>query len=449
MKQRITILGAGESGTGAALLAIKKGYEVFVSDSRIIKRKYKNVLDENLIDYEEEGHTERIYDADLVIKSPGIPYNVPVVKEFISRGIKVIDEIEFAFLHTKAKVIAVTGTNGKTTTTLLIHHLLDTAGVKSVVAGNVGRSFARAVLEHDPEYFVVEISSFQLEGIQTFKPYVAVILNITPDHLDRYDGSMEKYAAAKMLITKNMDENDCFIYYDDDPQIRKNLFHVTQPVRRKTVSLHNHKADAYYDDQELKFTNSTDFQISVKELALKGPHNYINCMCAALTAKLTSAKKKKVLEGLQNFVNAPHRLEKVGEIKEVIFINDSKATNVQSVKYALESFNQQMILIAGGVDKGNDYSIISELVRRKVKILICLGKENEKLKEAFGNLVEEVFETTIMQEAVQFAMSHADPGEVVLLSPACASFDLFLNYEDRGNQFKNAVRKLEEKFMPE
>lgn len=444
MKERITILGAGESGTGAALLAKSKGYDVFVSDSRAVKTNYKAALHEHNIDFEEGGHTDRIYETNLVIKSPGIPYTADILKPFLSEGVKVIDEIEFAFQHTTAKVIALTGTNGKTTTTLLLNYLLKIAGVKAVAAGNVGKSFARAVLENKPEYFVVEVSSFQLEGIDTFKPHIAILLNITPDHLDRYDGSMEKYTAAKFRIAKNMDDKDHFIYYEDDPQIRKSLHLLPEGILHKTVSLHREGADAFYDDHQLKFADSSEFLINVEDLALKGPHNYINCMCAALAVKLTSAKKKKILKGLMSFINAPHRMEKVEEVKEVKFINDSKATNVQSTKYALESFNTALVWIAGGVDKGNDYALISELVKRKVKVLICLGKDNGKLKDAFGDLVETIVETTSIQDAVNISITYADPGDVVLLSPACASFDLFLNYEDRGNQFKNAVRNLKD-----
>ena len=442
MNKKITILGAGESGTGAALLAKNKGFEVFVSDARTIKEEYKNELIENGILYEENGHTEKIDDAELVIKSPGISNDAEVLKSFIQRGIKVIDEIEFAFQHTASKIIAITGTNGKTTTTLLIYHLLQQAGINCVVAGNVGKSFAKAVLENTPEYFVIEVSSFQLEGIETFKPEIAVLLNITPDHLDRYEGSMEKYAEAKMRICMNMDEKDTFIYYEDDPQIRKYLKNIPDNVNIKPVSLHNPNAAAYYDENKLIFTKHADFVIHTEDLALNGPHNYINSMCAAIAAKTANAKKKRIIKGLQNFKNIPHRLEKVGELREVTFINDSKATNVQSVKYALESFTENIIWIAGGIDKGNDYSLIQQLVNRKVKTLICLGKDNSKLVKVFEDTLKEIHETTDVKEAVQLAMQSADPGDVVLLSPACSSFDLFLNYEDRGNQFKNAVREL-------
>ncbi|MGK7390991.1 MAG: UDP-N-acetylmuramoyl-L-alanine--D-glutamate ligase [Candidatus Cyclobacteriaceae bacterium M2_1C_046] len=446
MSKKITILGAGESGTGAALLGKNKGYEVFVSDGKTIKTEYKNLLDEHEIPYEEGGHSDKINDADLVIKSPGIPYEAEVVNRFIAKGVQVIDEIEFAYQHNKSKIIAITGTNGKTTTTLLTYHLLKNAGINVTLAGNVGKSFAKAVLENSPEYFVVEVSSFQLDGIDTFKPDIAILLNITPDHLDRYQGSMEAYAASKLRISKNMDDKCTFIYYEDDPQIKKLLHLVPKDVERKPVSLHNPNAAGFYDENKIIFPGHTDFEISTEELALKGPHNFINSMCAALAAKKAHAKKKKILAGLENFKNYPHRLENVGEIREVTFINDSKATNVQSVKYALESFSENLIWIAGGIDKGNDYSLIRQLVDRKVKILICLGKDNEKLKKAFNDVVDEIFETTIVQEAVQLAIQHADPGDVVLLSPACSSFDLFLNYEDRGNQFKNAVRQLDKNF---
>lgn len=444
MSKNITILGAGESGTGAALLAKNKGFNVFVSDSKIIKPEYKNLLDEYNIEYEENGHSVKVYNADLVIKSPGIPYTIEVVKKFTDKGIEVIDEIEFGFRHTNSKIIAITGTNGKTTTTLLIYHILKQAGVNALLVGNVGISFARAVLENSPEYFVVEISSFQLEGIKTFKPSIAVLLNITPDHLDRYEESMEKYANAKMRIAMNMDESDTFIYYEDDPQVKKYLEKVPEEVIRKPVSLYNPHAAAFYDEGKLIFNGYPDFLIKTEKLSFNGPHNFINAMCAALATKTANAKKKKILKALTNFKNAPHRLEKVAELKGVSFINDSKATNVQSVKYALESFSQRLIWIAGGIDKGNDYALIKELVKRKVKMLICLGRDNDKLKAAFDDVVEDIKETTIVQEAIQMAFENADPGDVVLLSPACSSFDLFLNYEDRGNQFKNAVRKLDE-----
>ncbi len=446
MKERIVILGAGESGTGAALLAKAKGMDVFVSDQAPIKDKYKAELSSNGIDFEEGQHTEsKILNASLVIKSPGIPDKAPIIKAVKSAHINIIDEIEFAYQHVgQANIVAITGTNGKTTTTLLTYHLMKSAGLNVALAGNVGFSMARQVAEKKFDWFVLELSSFQLDGTDTFKPDIAVLLNITPDHLDRYEYNMQNYVNSKFLIVENMEPQQHFIYYEDDPVIAKELDTRAIVPKKVPVSLRNSsQAGVKYDGTKMSFNiGGQAFRIGQDETTLKGPHNLINTMSAVSAAVLAGVSVDQIKEGLKTFKNAPHRLEPVGVIKGVEFINDSKATNVDSVVYALGSYNQPLVWIAGGVDKGNDYNLIKDEVKKKVKTLICLGKDNEKLKKAFGGVVPQVMETQSVRELVKMALNAAQKGDIVLLSPACASFDLFKNYEDRGNQFREAVSEL-------
>ncbi len=444
MSERIVILGAGESGTGAALLAKVKGNDVFVSDQNQIKEKYKLTLTDNSIPFEEGRHTPgKILNADRVIKSPGIPDQVEIIGKIKSAGIEVMDEIEFAFRYLKGKVIAITGTNGKTTTTLLTHHLMKSAGFNVALAGNVGESLARKVAAANHEWYVLEISSFQLDGTSTLRPHIGVILNITPDHLDRYDHKMENYVQSKFRLIQNMVDKDYFIYYAGDPVTGAEVAGrkiIPQDVK---ISLTDEKAPVHFDGEKMSFELGTKtFQIAQSETTLKGPHNLINTMSAVSAAFLAGVSLDSIRTGLKTFKNAPHRLESVAVIRGVEFVNDSKATNVDSVVYALGSYQQPLIWIAGGIDKGNDYNKIKEEVRAKVKILVCLGKENDKLKKAFGGVVNKIIETQSVKELVRIALGEAQKGDVVLLSPACASFDLFKNYEDRGNQFREAVLEL-------
>jgi UDP-N-acetylmuramoylalanine--D-glutamate ligase len=446
MKERVAILGAGESGTGAALLAKAKGMDVFVSDQGPIKEKYKAELTQNGIEFEEGLHTEaKIINASLVIKSPGIPEKAEIIKKVKSAHIPIIDEIEFAYRYVgKANIIAITGTNGKTTTTLLTYHLLKNAGIKVALAGNVGFSMARQVAETKFDWFVLEMSSFQLDGTETFKPDIGVLLNITPDHLDRYEYNMQNYVNSKFQLIENMEPQQFFIFYADDQVIAQDL--KSRPVvpQRIPVSLGNDAdANVKYNGVKMTFKLGNDsFEIAQSETTLKGPHNLINTMAAVSAAHLAGVKLGSIREGLKTFKNAPHRLESVGVIKGVEFVNDSKATNVDSVVYALGSYDKPLVWIAGGVDKGNDYNIIREEVRKKVKTLICLGKDNDKLKKAFGEVVPQIQETQSVKDLVRMALKASREGDIVLLSPACASFDLFKNYEDRGNQFRDAVSEL-------
>jgi UDP-N-acetylmuramoylalanine--D-glutamate ligase len=447
MSERIVILGGGESGTGAAILAKVKGFEVFVSDQGSLKEKYKKDLVDQKIDFEEGKHSEeKILNASLVIKSPGIPDKAEIVKKVKSKKIQIIDEIEFAFRYLKGKVIAITGTNGKTTTTLLTYHLLKNADKKVALAGNVGESLARKVATEEYDWYVLEVSSYQLDGTQTFRPHIGVLLNITPDHLDRYDKKMNNYINSKFRLVKNMGSKDYFVYYVDDPVAGPEAKHRTIEAYRVEISMdHEAITSAHFDGKKMAFQfGKKSFKIAQADTTLKGTHNLINTMAAVSAAYLAKVPDTKIREGLKTFKNAPHRLEPVGTINGVEFINDSKATNVDSVIYALGSYEKPLIWIAGGIDKGNDYNLIREEVERKVKMLICLGKDNEKLKKFFGKTVPKVVETQSMKEVVKIAMDFALKGDMVLLSPACASFDLFNNYEDRGNQFREAVLKMKE-----
>jgi len=443
MKERVTILGAGESGTGAALLAKAKGYDVFVSDLGAIANGYKTELAAADVAFEEGTHTlERVLDCTLIVKSPGIPWNAPAVAAAEKAGIEIIDEIEFAFRYAQSNIIAITGTNGKTTTTLLTYHLLREAGYKVALAGNVGISFARQVASGNYDWYVLEVSSFQLDGITTFNPLVGILLNITPDHLNRYS-SMAEYTDSKFRLVRNMGADQYFIYVADDPIIAEEINRRDIRPRQIRVSLQG-QTEAYYDGQEMNFTVDGSFRIKQSDTTLVGPHNLLNTMAAVSAARLAGVAADDIRKALLTFRNAPHRLEPVGTINGVAFINDSKATNVDSVAYALSSYPGPLIWIAGGIDKGNDYGQIMDEVKNKVKVLICLGKDNEKLRRAFSDVVAIIRETQDMRELVRMALQAAEAGDVVLLSPACASFDLFHNYEDRGDQFRAAVKELAE-----
>lgn len=444
MKERIVILGAGESGTGAAILAKAKGYDVFISDAGAVKDKYKAELSKHEIAFEENGHSDaKILDARLLIKSPGIPDKAPIMQKAASLNIPVCDEIEFAFRNTDAKIIAVTGTNGKTTTTLLTYHLMKAAGFNVGLAGNVGFSMARQVATQKFDWYVLEVSSYQLDGTESFKPEIGILLNITPDHMDRYEHNMQNYVNSKFQLIENMTRQEHFIYYGDDDVIKKEIKTRTVVPVQVPVSLKG-GTTVYYDGTTMVFNLKERFIISQSETTLKGPHNLINTMAAVSAAYLAGAGLDDIRKGLKTFVNAPHRLEFVGKIKGVDFVNDSKATNVDSVVYALGSYDKPLVWIAGGIDKGNDYNLIKNQVKQKVRALICLGKDNEKLKKAFGDVVPVIKETQSVKELVRMSLEVAKEGDVVLLSPACASFDLFRNYEDRGDQFRSAVKELKE-----
>ena len=441
----LVILGAGESGVGTAILGQQKGYDVFVSDNGKIAEKYKDVLEHFDLAWEAEGHTEsKILNADLVMKSPGIPDSVPLVKALRAKGIPVISEIEFASRYTDATLIGITGSNGKTTTTLLTHHLLKQGGLNAGMAGNIGDSFAKMVAEQEHEYYVLEISSFQLDGIVEFHPHIAILTNITPDHLDRYDYEFEKYIASKFRIAENQTEDDFFIYDADDQVIVDWL--KEHPVKSKLLPFSLKKTmgqGAYLENEKIKIlTDNETLEMSTNELTLEGKHNVKNTMAGMTAATLVGIRKQSLRESIALFEGAPHRLEKVLKIHHVQYINDSKATNVNSVMYALDSVKTPVVWIVGGVDKGNDYRPLMRLVREKVKAIVCLGMDNEKIKDVFGNVVDLMVETYAMSEAVKVAYKIAERGDTVLLSPACASFDLFKNYEDRGDQFKEAIRNL-------
>ena len=442
---RLVILGAAESGVGTAILGKQKGYEVFVSDNGIIKENYKNVLGNLGIEWEEEGHSEDlILNADLVMKSPGIPDSVSLVVKLNERGIPVLSEIEFAARHTDATIIGITGSNGKTTTTMLTYHLLKEGGLDVGMAGNIGDSFAAMVASRDYRYYVLEISSFQLDGITEFRPHIAVITNITPDHLDRYDNSFEKYIRSKFRIALNQEEDDYFIYDLDDPVITEHL--EGHPIRSRLIPFSlDLKVDegACLEQENIKIkTQKNELRMNTKHVALEGRHNLKNTMAATLVANLVGIRKDSIRASIQTFQGAPHRLEKVLKIHHVQYINDSKATNVNATFYALDSMSTPVVWIVGGVDKGNDYRELMPLVREKVKAIVCLGLDNTAIKDAFGNVVDLLVETYAMSEAVKVAYKIAERGDTVLLSPACASFDLFKNYEDRGNQFKEAIKNL-------
>nr|WP_299345783.1 UDP-N-acetylmuramoyl-L-alanine--D-glutamate ligase [Allomuricauda sp.] len=441
----LVVLGAGESGVGTAILGKKEGYQVFVSDKGEIQEKYKEVLEHFEIEWESGKHSEdRILEADVVMKSPGIPDKVPLVKRLVAKGVPVISEMEFASQFSDAQVIGITGSNGKTTTTMLTYHLLKHGNLDVGVAGNIGDSYAKMVAESQHKYLVLEISSFQLDGIVDFKPHIAMITNITPDHLDRYENKFENYVASKFRIAMNQDENDYLIYDADDPVIQEGL--VKHPVQSKLVPFslkEKQKEGAWLENNNIKVNiEHKTLEMSTDILALEGQHNVKNAMAASLAALLVNVRKEAIRQSIQTFQGVPHRLEKVLKINHVEYINDSKATNVNATYYALEGIKKPIVWIAGGVDKGNDYSELMPFVREKVKAIICLGMDNSKLKDAFGNVIGLMVETYSMQEAVKVAYKIAERGDSVLLSPACASFDLFENYEDRGDQFKAEIKRL-------
>jgi len=445
-KERIVILGAGESGVGAAMLAQKQGFDVFVSDFGGIAAQYQSRLIELNIPFEENQHTESlILNAKEVIKSPGIPEKAPIIKQLRAQQTPVISEIEFAKRYTNAKTICITGSNGKTTTTTLTYHLLKKAGLHVGLAGNIGKSFAAQVASADYDWYVLEISSFMLDDMYDFKADVAVLLNITPDHLDRYDYKMENYAASKMRIIQNQTAADYFIYCADDEETRKALVGNTPKAQAFPFSIQKRvEQGAFLDNENIIINiNPLDpFTMSISELALQGKHNIYNSMASGIVAKVLEIRNATIREGMGDIKNIEHRLEHVAKINGVEYINDSKATNVNSTWYALESVTTPIVLIMGGVDKGNDYDMLKELVKDKVKAIVCLGKNNKRIHEAFENDVEIIVNTFSANEAVQVAYHLAKKGDTVLLSPACASFDLFTSYEDRGKQFKMAVKEL-------
>jgi len=443
--KRLVVLGAGESGVGTAILGKKEGYQVFVSDKGKITDHYKKVLRNFEIEWEEEKHTEdKILNADVVMKSPGIPDKVALIQKLNGLGIPVISEIEFASQFTSATIVGITGSNGKTTTTMLTHHLVSHGGLDVNMGGNIGDSFAKQVAENDAEYYVLELSSFQLDGIKTFAPHIAVLTNITPDHLDRYDHKFENYIASKFRIVMNQNENDYFIYDSDDEVITKYL--KEHPIRSKLLPFSlKEKVEngAYLEEDNIKIIiDNNELTMPTKDLALKGNHNVKNAMAAATVSQLLKIRKTTIRECLENFHGVEHRLENVLKINNVQYVNDSKATNVNATFYALDAMKSSTVWIVGGVDKGNDYTELYPLVNEKVKAIICLGVDNSKIINAFGNCVDNIIETQSMKDAVNIAYKIAERNENVLLSPACASFDLFKNYEDRGRQFKEAVREL-------
>jgi len=442
----MVILGGGESGAGAALLAKQHGYEVFLSDSGSLKDVYKKELEANGISFEEGGHTEeRVLAADEIVKSPGIPEKNELVKKIRAKGIPVISEIELAYRYKgTSKIVAITGSNGKTTTTSLIYHICKHAGLDAALVGNIGYSFAKQVAEDPKPWYIAEISSFQLDDIKTFRPEVAILTNITEDHLDRYDYKFENYIASKFRIAMNQTKEDFFIYCSDDPVTMEyiNQHAINSNPLPFTMQQQPGNGGFIKNGQMIIEANNERVTMSIYDFALKGKHNQYNTMAAGIAAATLGLRKDKIREAIESFETLEHRMEPVLTVKGVEFINDSKATNVNSTWYALESMEKPTILILGGVDKGNDYSLLLELVKEKVKAIVCMGLDNRKIHEAFGNDVQLIVNTTTAAEAVQAAFHFAEKGDVVLLSPACASFDLFKNYEDRGKQFKEAVREL-------
>jgi len=445
-KNSIAVLGAGESGVGAAILAKTRGMKVFVSDRGMIKTEYRNVLLKYEIDFEEGKHSfEKLLKAEEVVKSPGIPDKIPLLDAFREKGTPVISEIEFAGRFCDAFKICITGSNGKTTTTLLTWEMLKSAGLNVGLAGNVGKSYAMQVALEKHDYYVLEISSFQLDGMFGFKADIAALLNITPDHLDRYDNDFSKYADSKFRITQNQTSADAFVYCADDPVISSELEHRVIAARKFPFAAKQipQQSGAYLDDNELVIkTNSNTFRMTIEQLALQGRHNIYNSMAAGIAAQLVGLRKESIRQCLTDFQHVEHRLEHVANVHGIKFINDSKATNINSVWWALECMNKPVIWIAGGVDKGNDYTMLNELVKTKVKAIVCLGVDNTNIYKAFADMVSTIVETRSAEEAVNMAYLLGESGDTVLLSPACSSFDLFENFEDRGNQFKQAVKKL-------
>jgi UDP-N-acetylmuramoylalanine--D-glutamate ligase len=442
--QNIVILGAGESGVGAAILAKKNGWNIFVSDFGKITPAHQKSLNELNVDWEENTHSmKKILQADLVVKSPGISENANVIVKLIEKGIKIISEIEFAGYYSKAKTICITGSNGKTTTSLLTYHILKNAGVNVGLAGNIGESFAKQVANENYDWYVLELSSFQLDGMFEFRADIAMLLNITPDHLDRYDYDINKYALSKFRVLQNQTANDWAIINSDDPIIQKELNKRKLSAKVAPFSMKEELAlGGYIHNEQLIINTNEKFTMSIHDLALKGKHNAQNSLASGIASRILEIRKETVRESLADFVNVEHRLEFVAKVHGIEFINDSKATNVNSTWFALESMDKPCVWIVGGVDKGNDYTELASLVTDKVKAIICLGKNNQKIIEAFEGSVETIVETTSALEAVAYGYRLAKKDETVLLSPACASFDLFENYEERGNAFKKAVRSL-------
>jgi UDP-N-acetylmuramoylalanine--D-glutamate ligase len=444
LNKHIAILGAGESGVGAAILAKKMGWNVFVSDFGAIKDEFKTELTENGFEWEEGKHSEeRILNADLVIKSPGIPDKAPLIKKLREKGVKIISEIEFGGYYSNAKTIAITGSNGKTTTTMLTYHILKKAGINVGLAGNVGKSFAKQIAEENFDWYVLELSSFQLDDMFDFRADIAILTNITPDHLDRYNYEMQNYVDSKFRILHNQTNNDWFIYNFDDPIIQAEVEKRLINAKTAPFSLvKEQEVGGFADEQQITININEQLTMSIHDLALKGKHNTQNSLASGIASRILEIRKEVVRESLEDFVNVEHRLEFVAKVHGIEFINDSKATNVNSTWFALESMEQPTVWIVGGVDKGNDYSELTDLVRDKVKAIICLGVDNKKLIESFTGVVDTIVEARSAMEAVAYGYRLAKKDETVLLSPACASFDLFENYEDRGNQFKEAVRSL-------
>lgn len=442
---RLVVLGGGESGVGTAILGKEKGYEVFVSDFGKIKENYRQVLIDNEIAWEDEKHTEDlILNADVVMKSPGIPEKAAIVKKLVEKGIPVISEIEFAAPFTEAITIGITGSNGKTTTTMLTYHLLQSAGLNVGLGGNIGKSFAWQVAENKFDSYVLELSSFQLDGIINYKPHIAIITNISPDHLDRYEYNYQNYIDSKFRITMNQTEEDYLIYDADDEAIAEWLKNNKTKAKLIPFSLtKTFNEGAYVKENTMEVNiNQEEFKMETEYIALEGKHNMKNAMAATSVAKLMQIRNATIRESLSNFQGVEHRLEKVLKIQNVQYINDSKATNVNATFFALDSMNTPTVWIVGGVDKGNDYNELMSMVREKVKAIICLGVDNRKIIDVFGNVVDIMVEVTNMTDAVRMAQRLSEKGDTVLLSPACASFDLFENYEDRGRQFKQAVKNL-------
>jgi UDP-N-acetylmuramoylalanine--D-glutamate ligase len=445
LAKKIVVLGAGESGVGAAILARKKGMEAWVSDKGKIKPQYVDMLKKEAIPYEEGTHSEdMILNADEVIKSPGIPENAPLIQKLKAKSIPVISEIEFASRYTNAKLICITGSNGKTTTTLLTYHIFKKAGLNVGLAGNVGKSFAYQVATENFDYYVLELSSFQLDDMYKFRADVSILLNVTPDHLDRYNYKFEDYIESKFKIVQNQTSQDSFIYCLDDEVTRKEVEKRNIPAKKYPFSITQvvEEGGSLQNQEIVLNVNKSHFSMPANRLSLPGKHNIYNSMAAGIAAKVMDIRKDSIRESLADFQNIEHRLEFVATIHGVEFINDSKATNVNSAWYALESMTRPVVWIVGGTDKGNDYTILQELVKEKVHTIVCLGKDNRKIISAFSTIVPFITEATTAKEAVMKALKASKHGDTVLLSPACASFDLFVNYEDRGNQFKQAVREL-------
>jgi len=440
----IVVLGGGESGVGAALLAKRNGESVFISDFGTLKDKYRKEIIEAGIDFEEGKHSvEIITNAKTIIKSPGIPDESEIVVQAKKSGVEIIGEIEYGARNTNAKFIAISGSNGKTTTTLLIYHILKQAGLKVGLAGNVGQSLARQIVTENPDWFVVELSSFQLDTMFTFHAHIAILMNITPDHLDRYNYNFDNYINSKFRILQNQNQSDYFIYFADDPVIEKKVSELNIAAKKLTFSLKDDaKKNAYISGNQIVIKYNNQLNMFYDELIVKGKHNLCNAMAAGLTADITNIKNEKIRESLASFTGVEHRLEEYLTIHGVLYINDSKATNINSTWYALESMTKPTVWIVGGVDKGNDYSELDDVVAKTVKAIVCLGTDNKKIFSHFKDKVNIIVETQSMKEAVYTAYKLAEPNDVVLLSPACASFDLFSNYEDRGKKFKEAVRDL-------